>query len=232
MKNKLRLFSTFVLILAFPLSAAAAVEVSPATVDLGDVEVGTSKAVIFTIQNVDFIGATITDVTLDNGGNGDISITSALPVGTTLGYSESVDVEVTFTPTAEGPVSATLAVNWINGGSGVETATLSANGVDETGNPLGVDAILQFFDDSVAAGTLAGNGPGSSADGRKGALRNMIEAAGYLLVDGDIDAACQQLADAYGRCDGLSRPPDFVTGTAAGTLAQMILELMGDLGCA
>ncbi len=71
--------------------------------------------------------------------------------------------------------------------------------------------ILDFFDASVADGTLVGNGPGKSANGRKNALRNMIEAAGDLIDDYYVEEACQQLLDAY--------------------LAQMILDLMASLGC-
>ncbi len=94
-----------------------------------------------------------------------------------------------------------------------------------------IDAILEFFDASVANGSLVGSGPGKSANGRRNALRNMIEAAGDLIDDGYIEEACQQLLDAYQRCDGLPRPPEFVAGPAASTLAQMILDLMGELDC-
>jgi hypothetical protein len=94
-----------------------------------------------------------------------------------------------------------------------------------------VDDTLAFFDASVAAGTLVGNGPGKSANGRKGALRNMIIAAGDLIDEGRYEEACQQLWDAYRKCDGDPRPPDFVTGQAADDLADMILGVMDELGC-
>jgi hypothetical protein len=92
-----------------------------------------------------------------------------------------------------------------------------------------IEDILAFFDESVANGTLTGYGPGKSADGRKKALRNKIKAAGNIIDDGA--DACEQLSDAYKRCDGLPRPPEFVAGPNAPTLSQMILDLMGDLGC-
>jgi len=59
----------------------------------------------------------------------------------------------------------------------------------------------------------------------------MIEAAGDLIDDGYIEEACQQLLDAYHRTDGVRRPPEFVAGEAAPTLAGMTLELMDSLGC-
>lgn len=91
--------------------------------------------------------------------------------------------------------------------------------------------VLAFFDTSVADGTLVGNGPGRSADGRRGALRNMIEAAGDFIEEGLYEEACEQLGAAYRKCDGDPRPPDFITGDAADDLADMILGVMDELGC-
>jgi hypothetical protein len=93
------------------------------------------------------------------------------------------------------------------------------------------EEILDFFDDAVAKGELKGSGPGRSAEGRLKALRNMLEEAEALIQQGDIKEACGQLRQAYLRTDGEPRPPDFVEGPAAGELAQMILDLMDDLGC-
>jgi TolB protein len=91
--------------------------------------------------------------------------------------------------------------------------------------------ILQFFDESVDAGTLVGDGPGHSGEGRLKALRNMLRAAADLINAGNTAGACQQLRDAYLRTDGNPRPPDFVTGPAALELAARILELRAALGC-
>jgi hypothetical protein len=93
------------------------------------------------------------------------------------------------------------------------------------------EGILYFFDASVADGSLVGNGPGKSADGRRKALRNMLVASGKLIEKGYIDEACNQLLDAYKRCDGVPRPPEFVGGPAALNLATMILDRMASLGC-
>lgn len=91
--------------------------------------------------------------------------------------------------------------------------------------------ILDFFDDSVENLSLEGSGPGKSADGRLQALRNMLESAGNLIAVGDIDGACAQLIAALGKCDGEPVPPDFVSGSAAEELKDMIMELIASLGC-
>ena len=55
------------------------------------------------------------------------------------------------------------------------------------------------------------------------------------LIDADLPhEACEQLSAALAKTDGLAPPasaPDFVTGEAAHELADMIEELMQDLGC-
>ena len=94
-----------------------------------------------------------------------------------------------------------------------------------------IDTILDFFDESVADGTLEGHGRGNSANGRLNALRNMLEMAGDLIAIDDIEGACRQLNAALRKCDGESRPPDFVTGEVVTDLYDMILELIDELGC-
>jgi hypothetical protein len=93
-----------------------------------------------------------------------------------------------------------------------------------------LEGISIFFEESVTDETLAGDGPGESADGRLNALRKMLEMAGDLISI-DIEASCVQLHAALERCDGESPPPDFVTGSAAIELNNMIEELMEELGC-
>ena len=107
-------------------------------------------------------------------------------------------------------------------GEGVVTAIPPAEQVAD---------ILAFIESSVAAGTLAGDGPGKSAENRLGALKNMIEAAGEDIALSDIESACEQLSSAYRRTDGLSPPPDFVIGPAANELAEQITELQASLNC-
>jgi len=100
--------------------------------------------------------------------------------------------------------------------------------------PAPIQEILSFIEESVADGILTGSGPGKSAEGRLGALINMIEAAGDLIDANDpnlLADICTQLQDAYNRTDGNDPPPDFVTGQATAELAQRIEDLMVSLGC-
>ena len=96
--------------------------------------------------------------------------------------------------------------------------------------PLEIQQVISFFDSSVQNGTLIGNGPGNSAQGRLGALRNMLAAAANLIASHDNSDAVTQLQEAYLRTDGNSQPPDFVMGQATDALAGRILELIHLLG--
>lgn len=91
--------------------------------------------------------------------------------------------------------------------------------------------ILEFFDAAVADGTLIGSGLGKSAHGRLGALRNMLEAARDLIVQGNTADACGLLHDVLERTDGNPQPSDFVSGGAAAELAARVRALRTALGC-
>jgi hypothetical protein len=201
------------------------IEVVPLDHDFGDVQVGSSSTTIITISNVNGHDLEIYSVTLS--GSADFAITMYPdPIVPSLG---STSVEITFTPSAAGYVSAVLDIESNDMTNPLVSVGLAGVGVSQEQPPISVEDILAFFDASVADGTLCGYGPGKSADGRRKALRNKIEAAGDMIDDGA--DACQQLLNASERCDGLPRPPEFVAGDAAGELADMILVLMADLGC-
>ncbi len=86
--------------------------------------------------------------------------------------------------------------------------------------------IVEFISQSASGGSLVGTGPRASATRQVDAVRRMIERANDLILIGDTAGACLQLADAYGKTDGLPKPPDLVAGKSAADLAGMISDLM------
>lgn len=107
---------------------------------------------------------------------------------------------------------------------------INRSGIFTTYQPF-VSDIEDFCDEAASNGELEGIGQGNSADNRFNALMNMIAMAGELINDGDIDGACEQLMDIYKKCDGESRPPDFVSGVATEELADMVMDLMNHYEC-
>jgi len=94
------------------------------------------------------------------------------------------------------------------------------------------EVIIDFIIDSVEDGTLKPVKPGKPGEGQLNALISMLWTA-HDLIDAElIEEACRQLSAALAKTDGLGPPaPDFVTGPAAEELAEMIQELMAELGC-
>ena len=208
-------------------------DVSPKVQDFGDVEVNASSSIIFTVTKVcnrPTGTTTVSSIGLGAGSNSSYAITQTPQLPASLLIGDTVDVEVTFSPTATGYQEASLEVQSDDLNSTI-TVPLSGVGVEVEPPPTIVEDILNEFDTSVGDGTLVGDGNGNSANGRKKALRNRIEAIDDLIADGDIEGACRQLTDAYKKCDSQPKPPDFVAGSSAPDLALDILELMGTLGC-
>jgi ELWxxDGT repeat protein len=146
------------------------------------------------------------------------------------GGDPTIEIDVTFAPTAAGPALGLMHL-W-GPYSGDVVVWLTGTGVAAEPTPEELIAeILTSFDAAVADGSLAGSGPGASAAGRLGALRNMLAAAQAFIDAGDVAAACTQLLDAYNRTDGEPIPPDFVQGDAAPALAAMIADLRSVLTC-
>jgi len=208
------------------------INVSLLSYDFGDVNVGEASTTFITISNVGIGPLIINDIGFQAGG-GDFAIT-AFPVlpATVTGPGGTIDVEITYSPSAVGPATATLEVTSNDSDEGVVEVVLAGAGVcSELPPDEQIAEVLDYFDDSVADGNLVGEGPGNSASRRLNALKNMIEAAGDLIESGFFEEACQQLADALKKTDGSPKPPDFVAGPAASELADMICALRVTLGC-
>jgi len=235
--KKLNLAAIFAVVMIFtfgltaPALADPIIEVVPMEHDFGDVEVGSSAATIITISNINGHDLIVTAIGSGAGSSTEFAITMAPALPALVLSGAWVDVEVTFSPSSDGYASAVLEIESndpINPGVSVD---LCGGGIAAAPPTVTIDDILAFFDQSVADGTLFGNGPGKSARGRIKAMRNKLKATGDLIDGGYIEQACRQLLNAYQRCDGLRRPPEFVAGPAAPTLAHMILDLMVGLGC-
>jgi hypothetical protein len=93
--------------------------------------------------------------------------------------------------------------------------------------PPNIEAIIDFFDESVANGTLEGLGKNPKiANFRLWLMGEMLESAKCFIEKDKIKAACAVESRSYKRCDGEPRPKDFVQGESAPKLADMIMELM------
>jgi hypothetical protein len=218
---------------------------SPAAWDYGDIALGESASQIFTLVSGGLCGGApvTTSLTIyaiylavEPGGSpyeGEAFEITAYPGSYTVAAGESRDIEVTFAPPSIGSHDVYLYIlsNACDGNAEI-TPLLEGIGVPDEGDPTELMAdLLDFFDVSVAEGTVVGEGPGASSSGRLKAFGNMLAAADDLIAGGEFGLACQQLQDAYDRADGIQPPPDFIDGEGQASVSAMIVDVMEGLGC-
>ena len=237
--NKKLLTSVFpiIIILVMWLSAPApayadTLEVLPTDHDFGDVEVGTTVTTIISMTNINGSDVEVYGLGFQAGGSADFSLANSPPLPFIIVPGETVEVEVAFSPSAAGYVTAVLQIESTDSLNPVHEVFLGGVGVDTQPPPPSIEPILAFFDASVEAGTLEGRGELQiMARARLRAMRNLLKATGDFIEGGYMGWACFTLRRAYLRSDGLLRPPDFVEGDARAELNGMIGQLIADLGC-
>ncbi|MHC4551547.1 MAG: choice-of-anchor D domain-containing protein [Planctomycetota bacterium] len=213
---------------------APEIDVLPALLayDFGDVAIGETVTYVAHISNIGTADLQVTSLALDVAGSVDFSISAAPEVPFTVAPSESivVDIEITYTPSAEDLDETTLMIASDDEDEPlVEVAFMGVGIVVEVPPTEQIQAILDLFDASVADGTLLGYGPGNSSSKRLKALRNMLESASSLIVAEAYDQAIKQLGSIAKKTDGQKRPPDFVVGESTAMLNQMVTDLIVDL---
>ncbi len=234
--KKFSLILTVLVILAFvgvvTPALADTLEVLPTDHDFGDVEVGTTVTVIISMTNINGSDVEVYGLGFQAGGSADFSLVSSPPVPFIIVPGETVEVEVAFSPSAAGYVTAILEIESTDSLTPVHEVFFGGVGVATQPNPVTIQTILDFFDDSVEAGTLEGRGRPQLAKFRLCVMRWLLETAGELIEQDRDRAARFMLQRAWLRSDGLvGRLYDFVVGDARDELNGMILQLMADMGC-
>ena len=210
-----------------PGATVPAIATSPSRYDFGQVAVGGESTQILTISNVGSATLTVSGVALQGVAPGFVLDPPAgLPAA--LEPGEHVDVGLRFLPGEEGANGAWLRVTSDDPERPLLQVQLGGTGVLSDDEHL---ALLGQIDDAVAAGELTGTGPGSAAEERLAAFRNLVEASEDLLDQGRLREACGQLETARRRADGASPPPDLVEGSATESLHSAIAELRSERGC-
>lgn len=201
-------------LLGATVAPAAPVDDTAPLCDVASSESGPPKSLVLETQDTESGLAQITIVTSDN---------ASVQIPTfNVGTNDPIMLTVTQgDPTLDSKIQ--LQVSDVQGNSGLHEFDLAGAAVTGTG----CSAVLDFFDSAVQAGTLVGNGPGNSANGRRGAMRSMIVEVCSALDAGDDTTACDYLRAALKKCDG--QDPDFVAGDAAPELESRLQTLRGDV---
>jgi hypothetical protein len=97
---------------------------------------------------------------------------------------------------------------------------------------LMIKDILNYFDESVAAGTLTGQDKKQKKSKKQiKSMRKLLAAAGKFIQQNEIKKACSKLNKADKSSDAEIRPKDLIAGDAVPNLNPMIKELMENMGC-
>jgi Abnormal spindle-like microcephaly-assoc'd, ASPM-SPD-2-Hydin len=205
------------------------ISVSPLIYDFGDVELGSTSTVLINISNEGDADLTVDDISLQSGLCEDFTVTPVtLPL--VIPPEDTEDVEITYTPSEVGSCLGVLEIASDDPDEPVVEVELSGTGIESTSTTI--DAILEFFDQSVKDGTIEGRGRRWLAKVRLCLFRKMLETTGWLIEKDKMRPACFTLHRAYLRCDGKRwRLPDFIDGEAVPQLADKIKDLMDELGC-
>ncbi|MCK5851117.1 MAG: hypothetical protein KAH23_09400 [Kiritimatiellae bacterium] len=214
------------------------VAVSPPAHDFGDVEIEMPVTAIIFVSSLTTSsslppGGDLTINSVSIVGNTDFEITSPAVIPDNLPAEGLLELELTFTPSAEGYTTGTLVIETDApyvpiveiplGGMGITTAQARQEQIEEIGDDL---------EGGIEDGTIVGEGAGASADKRVNALNNMLDAVGDLIIAEEYELAYSQLESLYKKIDGQPKPPDFVSGPAVDELrlqVEALLEALSQL---
>ncbi|CAB5087229.1 hypothetical protein D3OALGA1CA_652 [Olavius algarvensis associated proteobacterium Delta 3] len=96
---------------------------------------------------------------------------------------------------------------------------------------VAIDEILDFYDESVANGTIECNGNCKSPYTQLSKVRDKIVKAKKIIEREKFKTALNKLNNIYDKCDGEPKPKDPITGSAVSILNDMISNLMDELAC-
>jgi hypothetical protein len=204
--------------------------------DYGDVEVGQSGVMIFQIEN-DVTAPDhllIEDIYIE--GTGPFTITEApnFPDLLPLAPGESIYVEVTFTPGAEGLEEGVMRIlsnaSNIPPGPNIPYGLQGTGVADLTPEQMMLD-LIDYYDTAIADESLWGKSRGQSGTSTDALFRDMLVDIYDLIVAGNDPKACRALSKAMLRIDGASSPPDLVFGPSADVVYSKLAAVFNALEC-
>jgi len=215
----------FGLLLASTALADQDIEVIPGEYDFGVVELGSKASAVIELKNVGDRVLRLDNIQLLEEDGEDFKITSLLFLPIFYGAGGSFYVELEYTPSKSGKSLAKLKVISSDPDESEVDVPLQGESPSEELNPAEqIAVILDFYAQSVADNTLVGSGNGKSAGNRLDTFGNMLEVL-QKQIEKDAEDALEKAESVYLKADGLSLPPDFVTGPAKEELAAMLAEL-------
>ncbi|BBO79853.1 hypothetical protein DSCO28_04190 [Desulfosarcina ovata subsp. sediminis] len=226
-------FLMALVVYVIPFTASAQeLSVDPTEYDFGNVVIGESSSMVFTMTNLDGIPISVYYIALEGEGCADFFISSDVPPNPIdIPIGETSDINVMYTPTDLGMDTCTLVVQ-SDGTPNEILVRLTGFGIEDEPEPAEEMAeLIEFFEACVDDGTVEGYGCGKSSTHRLRAFDYMLHAANDLIA-WDLEwCACKILDASFRKSDGKTPPPDFITGDNREAVNEGILDVMNLLGC-
>lgn len=205
----------------------ANIEVSPAEVDLGQVDIGTTQSGIVTVYNSGNANLTLQSLVIlqDDPAEFDFVPLQQLPV--TIEPETSLDIEILFTPQLEGTTQAVLQIASDDPDQSVVEVALFGEGLSVILTPAEqIGLILDDYQAALDDGSIAGAGRGRCADNLARTFGKTLVMAERLINAGYDKQALMALKIAEQQCDGDRRPCDLIQGDGVPQLNEMINGLI------
>ena len=221
------------LAISVPMQVAAnGCECSPKEWDFGDVTIGSSSTVIFSLTNFKLAEVAIRNIFIVNATSDSFKIHIDVPPPWIYIPSEKTyDIVVEFSPSTLGAHSAELRISRNTTYSEVFIPVQGVGVIGEVPPGELMSYFINSFDEFVENETIKFTGRDHIASCRLRAFKDMLKASSDLISVCDYETACVQLRDALNRVDGDKHPPDFMEGLNTETLTHMILDTINILEC-
>ena len=207
-------------------------ECSPMEWDFGDVSIGSSSIVIFSLTNFEPTEIAIRNFMIVNATSLSFKIHIDVPPPSIyIPSKKTYDIVVEFSPSSIGDHSAELRISRNATDSEVFIPVQGVGVIGEVPPGELMSYLINSFDEFVENETVKSSGLDHIGSCRLKAFRDMLKASSDLINVCDYETACVQLRDALNRVDGDEHPPDFIEGPNTVTLAHMIRDAINILEC-
>jgi hypothetical protein len=205
---------------------------SPTEWDFGDVSIGSSSTVIFTLSNFDETEIAIRNIWIVNATSDSFRIHIDVPPPSIyIPNEKTYDIIVEFSPSTLGDHSAELRISTNTKVSDVFIPVQGLGVIEEVPPVEPMAHLIDSFNGFVEKETIIFSGHGHIASCRRKAFGSMLKASSDLINVCDYESACTQLRDVLNRIDGDRHPPDFMEGLDTETLASLIRNVLNLLEC-
>ena len=206
------------------------IELSHDEYNFGQTDIGDTRSATVTVYNVGNAALTVQSLSIEQDEPVQFDFASLQILPLTLEPNTAVDIELLYTPVAEGLASAALIVFSDDPNDPYATVELIGQGVSSILSPEEqIAQILDAYDSAVQEDLIQGIGNKKSASNKIKVFGKMLTLADELIAAGYNDCALEVLLMIEKKCDGLKSPKDFIKGDGAAELNALINELIQTL---